>query len=381
MLAMKHVALGELSHAHATVTDGAQLARRVGLAWTWAGVSVRAWQCFVSYLVGDWDESERIASSFDVEATSLAQANLSAAALFVEVGRGRTHAGRRLAVLMATPKIPPDLMVRVAAGAAELAFWQREFDRTRAVIQSALGATDPNERSGVLWLCASGLRAEAELAIWARARSDQNQLADAQTVGRALLERARAASAAMHASSLVLNREMRGWLAVAEAEWTRLDGRSDPDRWQAAIDTFSYGYLYEVACCQWRLAESLVTAGRRKEATQAAQAAYQTAVRLRAEPLRTALRTLACQARLKLEKGVRRRVKAAGLTPRELEVLQLLIAGKSNRQIAEQLFISGKTVSVHVTNILTKLGVHSRLEAAARARELGLDRPTSDSRR
>jgi hypothetical protein len=74
----------------------------------------------------------------------------------------------------------------------------------------------------------------------------------------------------MQVSSLVLNREMRGWLAVAEAEWTRLDGRSDPDRWQAAIDAFSYGYLYEVACCHWRLAEALATAGRRKEATQAA---------------------------------------------------------------------------------------------------------------
>jgi DNA-binding NarL/FixJ family response regulator len=50
------------------------------------------------------------------------------------------------------------------------------------------------------------------------------------------------------------------------------------------------------------------------------------------------------------------------------------MAGRSNRQIAEQLFISGKTASVHVTRILTKLGVHSRLEAAARARELGFDR-------
>jgi len=48
-------------------------------------------------------------------------------------------------------------------------------------------------------------------------------------------------------------------------------------------------------------------------------------------------------------------------------VLHLLVEGRSNRQIAEQLFISGKTVSVHVTNILAKLGVHSRLEAAARA--------------
>jgi DNA-binding NarL/FixJ family response regulator len=66
--------------------------------------------------------------------------------------------------------------------------------------------------------------------------------------------------------------------------------------------------------------------------------------------------------------------KAASLTPREVEVLHLLVAGRSNRQIAEQLFISGKTASVHVTNILAKLGVHSRLQAAAAARELGLDR-------
>jgi len=70
----------------------------------------------------------------------------------------------------------------------------------------------------------------------------------------------------------------------------------------------------------------------------------------------------------------------AGLTPRELEVLRLLVEGRSNRQIAEQLFISGKTASVHVTNILAKLGVHSRLEAAARARELGLDRSTDHRR-
>ena len=68
----------------------------------------------------------------------------------------------------------------------------------------------------------------------------------------------------------------------------------------------------------------------------------------------------------------------AGLTPREVEVLRLLVEGRSNRQIAEQLFISGKTASVHVTNILAKLGVHSRLEAAATARRLGLDQPAQE---
>ena len=64
---------------------------------------------------------------------------------------------------------------------------------------------------------------------------------------------------------------------------------------------------------------------------------------------------------------------AAGLTRRELEVLRLVAAGRSNGQIAETLFISRKTASVHVSNILGKLGVHTRTEAAAAAHRLGLD--------
>ena len=62
-----------------------------------------------------------------------------------------------------------------------------------------------------------------------------------------------------------------------------------------------------------------------------------------------------------------------GLTPRELEVLRLVAEGRSNRQIAEVLFISVKTASVHVSNILAKLGVTGRVEAATIAHRLGLD--------
>jgi DNA-binding CsgD family transcriptional regulator len=61
-----------------------------------------------------------------------------------------------------------------------------------------------------------------------------------------------------------------------------------------------------------------------------------------------------------------------GLTPREREVLALVADGRTNRQIAEALFISAKTASVHVSNILAKLGVGSRVEAAAVAHRLGL---------
>ena len=61
-----------------------------------------------------------------------------------------------------------------------------------------------------------------------------------------------------------------------------------------------------------------------------------------------------------------------GLTPREVEVLALVAAGHSNRQIAEALFMSDKTASVHVSRILTKLGVANRGQAAALAHRLGV---------
>ena len=70
-----------------------------------------------------------------------------------------------------------------------------------------------------------------------------------------------------------------------------------------------------------------------------------------------------------LEKGA---IDRLGLTPREAEVLSLVAAGQTNRQIGEALFVSDKTASVHVSNILRKLGVSSRVDAAAVAQRLGV---------
>ena len=124
-----------------------------------------------------------------------------------------------------------------------------------------------------------------------------------------------------------------------------------------------------------RLAEALAGAGHREGATVAARAAHATATRLEAAPLQSALEALARRGRLDLGVDLPAPRSLAGRTPRELEVLRLLVEGRSNRQIAEQLFISGKTASVHVTNLLAKLGMHSRLEAAAMARRLGVEPP------
>jgi DNA-binding NarL/FixJ family response regulator len=104
--------------------------------------------------------------------------------------------------------------------------------------------------------------------------------------------------------------------------------------------------------------------------------------KLSARPLDTEIKALARRARLVLTPPASGPGQAAdaptpaeqlGLTPREAEVLALVAAGRSNRQIAQELFISPKTASVHVSNILAKLGVHTRVEAAAVAHRLGLD--------
>jgi DNA-binding NarL/FixJ family response regulator len=62
----------------------------------------------------------------------------------------------------------------------------------------------------------------------------------------------------------------------------------------------------------------------------------------------------------------------AGLTPREIEVLRLVAAGKSNREIADELYLSVKTVARHLSNIFCKIGVSSRTAATAFAYEQGL---------
>jgi DNA-binding NarL/FixJ family response regulator len=120
--------------------------------------------------------------------------------------------------------------------------------------------------------------------------------------------------------------------------------------------------------------------GDRDAAAEALRRAAAITTRLGARPLDAEVKAPAQRARLRLDPDVTPPATAAptpteqlGLTPREAEVLALVAAGRSNRQIAEALFISPKTASVHVSNILAKLGVATRVEAAAVAHRLGLD--------
>lgn len=168
------------------------------------------------------------------------------------------------------------------------------------------------------------------------------------------------------------------YLALAEAELTRITG-PDPARWTALVDRAAYAYWRIYA--RWRLAEALLMRGERDQAGEALADAYQEAKSAGAGGVRDAVERLARRARITLpgETSVDASGDAVadefGLTPRELEVLTLVAQGLRNRRIATTLFISEKTVSVHVSNLLRKLEVDSRTEAAAVAHRAGLTEP------
>jgi DNA-binding NarL/FixJ family response regulator len=132
---------------------------------------------------------------------------------------------------------------------------------------------------------------------------------------------------------------------------------------------------YAAAYCLWRQAEALLgPRGPRDPARAALAAAHDTAVSLGAAPLLGAILRLARRAKIDVGSGrpALEPEEEPTLTPREHEVLELVAAGRSNQQIAEALYISHKTASVHVSNILRKLEVASRGEAAAVAYRRGL---------
>ncbi|MDP9183631.1 MAG: LuxR C-terminal-related transcriptional regulator, partial [Actinomycetota bacterium] len=224
---------------------------------------------------------------------------------------------------------------------------------------------------GGIWLAAQGIAALADVAAAARDRHDQTAVDAAVAKATRWEELAQETARRGRPRGGQLGPEGRAWLMRCSAELSRVEGRPDVEQWRAVVAAFDYGYVYEVARSRFRLAEALLSSGERVEAEQELRAAHAVAVQLGAAPLQRGITALARRGRLDLP-GVRREAGPSALTPREVEVLRLVAAGLTNRQVGAQLFMSEKTASVHVSRILAKLAVSGRAEAAARAAQLGL---------
>jgi DNA-binding CsgD family transcriptional regulator len=164
--------------------------------------------------------------------------------------------------------------------------------------------------------------------------------------------------------------EGRAWAGRLRAEQLRFEWLLGGDvalddlvrGWVATSELFAeLGHVLEEARARTRLAQVLRASGEPDEGMRQADRARDLASRLGARPLLDELGSF----------------RMAGthdgkLTPREAEILALVATGRSNGEIGQQLFISAKTVSVHVSNVMAKLGASSRTEAAALARQAGL---------
>jgi DNA-binding CsgD family transcriptional regulator len=370
MIARVELESGNLAAASAAAHLGVERAAGTGLTLAPYGLDLRYLHYLAHVADGSWEHAQQLADEFPVRPGNVAEARLSAMALFIDVARGSARVAERQAWL--APYLASDQMTEyIATGLfAEDAYWAGDLagavTAVTTTIEAARAWGGGEDHPQVIRPAAIGISALADQARLARAAG---QPADALVAAAEALAAAarRGANPSWRAS---LGVDGRGWLAWAEAELSRASGDNDPESWRSVAATFGPAFVYETARARWRLAEALAEAGQRDEAQQEWQLASAAASELGAARLRAALTELGRRARL--GQGTRQATAVGGLTRRELDVLRSVAAGRSNREIAAELYISYKTVSVHVSSILAKLGAASRTEAAAIARDSGI---------
>jgi DNA-binding CsgD family transcriptional regulator len=268
-----------------------------------------------------------------------------------------------------------------ALRAAELWLWTGAPDRVLPAVERVLaGLKSPGQAIFSGSLLTLGMRACADQAERAAARQDETGRGAARTAAENLAGLGGQLPAdpfAPHPFAATVPAEQ----ATFEAERGRLDGNPDPAAWHAAAKAWEgFAWPHRAGYAWWRCAQARLAAG--QDAASALRAAA--AMAKEHAPLLAEIRALALRARITLDDGAPPRPPGPdyGLTTRELLVLRLLAAGRTNAQIGAELYISPKTASVHVSNILRKLNVSGRAQAAATAERAGLlsDPPTSADR-
>jgi DNA-binding CsgD family transcriptional regulator len=370
-----HYELGRLGEATEAYAAAWERAVASGSRWAPFGLDARLMGAIAAYTTGRWDDVVRMTDMTGESPPGMPWAALASADLAVRAGRGDT------AALEVLPQIRAwwdrDGFIAILSGAAAI-----DLHGDAGDLEAALRCHDDiveavRDRWQVKTFLAQVRLGALVLGHLAHDVSDLPAAGREELLrrGDAILEAGREAVAAAEERGRVLGPEGRAWVARAEAEHLRLRWRSGimtPTEdelltaWERTVPAFEeFGHEFEVARSRSRLAVVLRSLGRTSEARALADPAREVAHRLGAQPLLAELRAAGATApRADAEPGA--------LTPREQEILVLVADGRSNGEIAKQLFISAKTVSVHVSNILAKLGAGGRTEAAALARRRGL---------
>ncbi|GAA0229632.1 helix-turn-helix transcriptional regulator [Saccharothrix mutabilis subsp. mutabilis] len=370
---------GALVEAARAFDEGMERAKATGLTWSAYGLELRILQVLTRYHVGRWDDAAVAAEPPGLRVSSTVSARLAAAGTHVAVSRGEFGQAERL-IGELRADWHRDLQIALITGGtgAELALWRGQPE---LAVERARDAIEWTRREGGEWilagirLAAHGVAGYAELAQRARRRRDAAGEEAAVKAGVELAEYARTTAEMGLPRTGTLGPEGVAWLARVVAEESRLTGVGDCALWRRAVDAFGYGSVFEQAVCRWRLAEALLASDQRDLAVAELRSADEVATALGAVPLRDAVGLVARRARVALHaEAARSRVDP--FTPRERSVLGLVALGRTNREVGEELFISEKTVSVHLTRIMAKLGASRRAEAVAIAFDRGLlDQP------
>ena len=419
--------IGERAEAVEVAYAGIRDARRAGLEAVY-GNFLAGNVADSLFLLGRWPEahdvSARAISWLPVGVVYLASI-LQLAIVEIETDAG-AEASRLLGqtILEFDAVREPQLAGPYYLAAASFALWRGDIaDASRSVERGWASVRATEEWQLVARMASMVAQVDAATAVEARQDRRLAPLAAARSrtaeVIAASAKLVRAGGAPPTAGS---RRVADASLATARAYQRRLEGDDDASVWdRVAAGWAALDAPYDVALARWRQAEAVLAAGvgrsGRTDAHGPLLEAVKLALGLNAKPLLRELRELAGRARITLPPevgalldgeavatfdvplqvernghptgaengrsdliraiagdppGPARRHDTFGLSGREREVLGLVAQGRTNREIGERLFISQKTVGVHVGNILSKLEVSGRVEAAAVAIRLGL---------
>ncbi|KGN31530.1 LuxR family transcriptional regulator [Knoellia sinensis KCTC 19936] len=382
--ATMHHRRGDLAKALEHYDRGAAIARQLHLDWAPWALESRLIGGLTAYELGDWDGARSRLHVGDAFIPQPGGSFFEAALMLVRAGRGEGIGDHEIAAVRDWWHVDGFGVVQLVMPAVEHYGEHGDIRRALDIAQDAVttlertwGRFHAVVRLGAL---VAGQVATAAPTLDRAVRRRAGDLLESMTakVDEILAEPQRGVLEPTSEQLDQTNTETWAWNLRLRAELLRLQWRLADEAspaptdmvvaWEASVSAFErYGHTYEIARSRTRLAAVLAATGDAAGARREADLAREVAVRLGAAPLLRELDALTLGG-----SGAGDGAGAETLTPREQEVLELVARGLSNGQVGQQLFISTKTASVHVSRILAKLGASSRTEAAAIARERGL---------